>query len=116
MRCQIREAAWDQAQITDASLLFVICADVKVWDKEPARYWKDASQETQEFWCPFYEGKEQLQRDGASALKAEHPAYQELYSDPRWELWQRIGQNKWWVIIRAEFPCASKCYVKNIIF
>ena len=29
VRKQIRAAAWDQAQVTDASLLLVICADLK---------------------------------------------------------------------------------------
>ncbi len=69
LRNQIREAAWDQAQVTDASLLFVLCADVKAWDKEPGRYWKDAPKEAQDMLVPmikpFYEGKEQLQRDEA---------------------------------------------------
>lgn len=67
VRKQIREAAWDQAQVTDASLLFVMCADVKAWDKNPERYWKDAPQAAQDMLIPmikpFYEGKEQLQRD-----------------------------------------------------
>jgi len=68
-RSKIRQAAWDQAQVTDASLLIVMTADVKAWDKEPARYWKDASKEVGELMVgmmgPFYEGKEQLQRDEA---------------------------------------------------
>lgn len=65
----LREAAWGQAQVTDASLLFVLTADLKAWDKDPARYWKDAPQEAQDILVPmikpFYEGKEQLQRDEA---------------------------------------------------
>ena len=68
-RKEIRSAAWDQAQITDASLLLVICADLKSWMKNPAQYWKDAPKEAQDFLVPaigpFYEGKEQLQRDEA---------------------------------------------------
>ena len=68
-RAQIREAAWDQAQVTEASMLFVMCADIRSWDKEPARYWKDAPKEAQDILVPmikpFYEGKEQLQRDEA---------------------------------------------------
>jgi len=67
VRKQIREAAWDQPQVTDASLLFVMCADVKAWDKNPERYWKNAPQAAQDMLIPmikpFYEGKEQLQRD-----------------------------------------------------
>ena len=42
LRKQIRAAAWDQAQVTDASLLLVLCADLKAWEKDPARYWRDA--------------------------------------------------------------------------
>jgi len=68
-RKEIRSAAWDQAQITDASLLIVICADLKSWKDNPAQYWKNAPKEAQDFLVPaigpFYEGKEQLQRDEA---------------------------------------------------
>ena len=68
-RKEIRSAAWDQAQITDASLLLVICADLKSWMKNPAQYWKNAPKEAQDFLvpaiAPFYEGNEQLQRDEA---------------------------------------------------
>ena len=68
-RAQIREAAWDQAQVTEASMLFIMCADIRSWDKEPARYWKDAPKEAQDILVPmikpFYEGNEQLQRDEA---------------------------------------------------
>ena len=66
---KLREAAWDQAQVTDASMVFVLCADVKAWDKEPARYWKDAPQEAQDILVPmikpFYDGRDWMQRDEA---------------------------------------------------
>lgn len=66
---QLRAAAWDQAQVTDASMTLILCADVKAWDKEPARYWKDAPQEAQDILVPmikpFYEGREWMQRDEA---------------------------------------------------
>lgn len=69
LRAQLREAAFDQAQVTDASLLFVICTDVKAWEKDPQRYWVHAPKEAQDIlvpWInPFYSGKEQLQRDEA---------------------------------------------------
>lgn len=68
-RKKIRAVAWDQAQVTDSSLLIVICADLKAWKKDPARYWKNAPKEARDFlvpaMSPFYEGKEQLQRDEA---------------------------------------------------
>ena len=69
LRTEIRAAANDQAQITDASLLIILTADVKAWQKDPARYWKNAPTEVANLlvnWMgPFYDGKEQLQRDEA---------------------------------------------------
>lgn len=68
-RKAIREAAWDQAQITEASILLVMCADLKAWNKSPERYWKNAPQQVQDLLVPmikpFYEGREWLQRDEA---------------------------------------------------
>jgi nitroreductase len=69
LRTQLRAAAHDQAQVTDASLLFVIAVDIKAWSKDPARYWVNAPKEAQDIlvpWInPFYTGDEQLQRDEA---------------------------------------------------
>ena len=69
LRKQIREVAWDQAQVTDASLFIVLCADLKSWEKQPSRYWVNAPKEIQEFMLPaidkYYRGKEQVQRDEA---------------------------------------------------
>ena len=69
IRKEIRSAAWDQTQVTDSSLLLVICADLKSWKKNPAEYWKNVPKEAQDFLVsamgPFYEGKGQLQRDEA---------------------------------------------------
>lgn len=69
LRKQIRIAAWDQAQVTDASLLIVICADMKAWEKDPARYWANTSKEVQEYIVPaidnYYRGRERVQRDEA---------------------------------------------------
>lgn len=69
LRKEIRANGNDQAQMTDASVLIIMTADVKAWQKEPARYWRDAPTEVAELlvnWmAPFHEGKEQLQRDEA---------------------------------------------------
>jgi len=66
---QIKEVAWDQAQVTDASLFIVLCADLKSWEKQPSRYWVNAPKEIQEFMLPaidkYYRGKDQVQRDEA---------------------------------------------------
>lgn len=69
LRQQIQEASFNQAQVTEASLTFIITADLNAWKKEPARYWRNAPQQAQDILVPmitpFYEGKDQLQRDEA---------------------------------------------------
>ena len=69
LRKQIRAAGFDQAQITDASILIVMTADVMAWAKEPQRYWRNAPPEAAKMlvdWIkPFHEGREWLQRDEA---------------------------------------------------
>jgi nitroreductase len=67
LRKQIRSVAWDQSQVTDASLLVVLCADRKAWEKNPAGYWRNAPKEVQNFLVPaigqYYQGNEQVERD-----------------------------------------------------
>lgn len=69
MREEIRAASWDQAQVTDASLLVILCADLKAWEKEPMRYWHSAPEPVQEYIVPaiqeYYQGLDQVQRDEA---------------------------------------------------
>ncbi len=69
LRQKIREVAWNQDKVTDASLLFVLCADLNAWAKEPARYWAGAPQMYQDTLIPaidaYYRGKPQVQRDEA---------------------------------------------------
>ena len=69
LRKQIREVAWNQPQVTDASLLIILCADLKTWDRDPRRYWQNAPKEAQDFIIPaidgYYRDKEQVQRDEA---------------------------------------------------
>jgi nitroreductase len=69
LRKKIRSVGNDQAQMTDASLLIIMTADVLAWKKDPARYWKNAPKQVAELlvnWMgPFHEGKDQLQRDEA---------------------------------------------------
>jgi nitroreductase len=66
-RARLRGVAWDQAQVTDASMLLVLCGDTQSWNDRPERYWRNAPQETQDMIVPmigeFYRGKDQLQRD-----------------------------------------------------
>ena len=69
LRSEVRAAAVDQAQVTDASLVLILTADTKAWAKSPERYWRNAPEEVAKMlvdWMgPFYEGKDELQRDEA---------------------------------------------------
>jgi nitroreductase len=66
-RQQIKAASWGQAQVTDASLLLVLCADLNAWEKQPERYWRDAPQDVQNFLlsviADYYTNHHQAQRD-----------------------------------------------------
>jgi len=67
IRKELRAVAWDQAQVTDASALFIMCADLKAHNEDPSVYWGHAPQEVQDMIGPmikpFYDGKDQLIRD-----------------------------------------------------
>ncbi|MCB5206467.1 nitroreductase family protein [Methylovorus mays] len=67
VRKQVRAASWDQAQVTDASLLVVLVADLQSWSKQPDRYWANAPEAVRNYLVPaigqYYAGKEQVQRD-----------------------------------------------------
>ena len=69
LRKKIREVSWNQQQITDASALIILCADLKAWNKEPIRYWRSAPEQVQEFIVPvierYYNGLDDVQRDEA---------------------------------------------------
>ncbi|MBE9197304.1 nitroreductase family protein [Synechocystis sp. LEGE 06083] len=69
LRQTIRDKYGNQAQMTDASLLILVVADVNAWDKDPARYWRNAPPEVADYLVgaigSFYGGKPQLQRDEA---------------------------------------------------
>ena len=69
LRQEIRKVSWDQAQVTDASLLIVLTADLKAWEKQPERYGRNAPKPAQDFLIPaigqYYGGHEQVQRDEA---------------------------------------------------
>lgn len=69
LRQKIREAAWNQAQVTEASLLFILCADLKAWSRDPDRYWRTAPDPVRTFLVDsirkFYSVSPQLERDEA---------------------------------------------------
>lgn len=69
LRAQIREVGWNQAQMTDASMLVVVCAQLDSWEKNVRRVWEGAPNEVQEYMAGaidnYYRGKTQVQRDEA---------------------------------------------------
>ena len=69
LRQQIRAVSWNQAQVEEASALIIFTADLKSWEKQPERYWKDAPKAVADYLVPaigqFYANSEQLQRDEA---------------------------------------------------
>lgn len=69
LREAIRAVSWMQPQITEASLLVVICADIAAWNKDPHRYWRNANPERRDSIVAaigeYYSGREQAQRDEA---------------------------------------------------
>ena len=69
LRAEMRKLGNDQAQITDSSLLVIMTADMKAWQKDPSRYWVQAPKEVADLlvgWMgPFHDGREWLQRDEA---------------------------------------------------
>ena len=66
---QLREAAWNQAQVEEAQLTVLLCADLRAHAKEPERYWVNAPEQTQKILLPmiaqFYDANEKLQHDEA---------------------------------------------------
>lgn len=69
LREKIRSISWMQPQITDASLLIVICADLQAWNKQPERYWRNAADDVRQGVVAaigeYYRGKPGIQRDEA---------------------------------------------------
>lgn len=69
LRRELRSHSQDQSQVTDASMLVVICADTKSWTKERDRRWRNAPVEFQKMIVPtvdgYYRGKPRVERDEA---------------------------------------------------
>lgn len=69
VRFQLRQVAFDQAQVTDASLLVAICGDIGAWDRDPARCWRNVDPPERDRTVAairrFYAPDPQLQRDEA---------------------------------------------------
>ncbi len=70
LKDRLSELSHNQTQVSDASLVIVLCADLNSWDKEPQRYWANIIPEASrnayvESIRKSYAGKSQLQRDEA---------------------------------------------------
>ena len=66
---RLRAAAFNQAQVEEAQLTIVLCADLHAWDREPERYYRDAPEKTRNYLVPMlqnlYRDNHQLMRDEA---------------------------------------------------
>ncbi|QYY37507.1 nitroreductase family protein [Ruficoccus sp. ZRK36] len=69
IRAKLQEAAWNQSQVTEASALIMVCANLNSWGEEASRYWATAPEETRSMLVgmihKFYGQDLQLQRDEA---------------------------------------------------
>lgn len=67
LRAQIREVGWNQAQMTEASMLVVVCAKLDSWEADVRRVWEGAPEQVQDYMAGaidnYYRGKPQVQRD-----------------------------------------------------
>ncbi len=66
-RQAIRDVAWDQAQVTDASMLVILCGRRDVWQTQAERVWRGAPAEVREMMAgaidAYYRDKPQVERD-----------------------------------------------------
>lgn len=64
---KLKAVSFNQAQVSDASIVVVICGDLKASEKNPQRYWRNTPEAVQNQIVPmiggFYNDKPQLQRD-----------------------------------------------------
>ena len=66
-RQSIREVAWDQSQVTDASMLVILCGRRDVWQDQAERVWRGAPTKVQEMMAgaidAYYRDQPQVERD-----------------------------------------------------
>jgi nitroreductase len=66
-RQKIQDASWGQVQVSEASLLLVLCADLNAWEKQPERYFKNTPAEVRDMLLPaienYYTNHHEGQRD-----------------------------------------------------
>ena len=68
-RKQLREASWNQAQVTDASMLIILCTDLKAWRDKSLHCWHPATESIKDAIVPDRYGRfsnlDPMQRDEA---------------------------------------------------
>ena len=61
--------SYGQRQVAEASLVIILCADLKAWDKNPERYWKNIPEELRKSLAKAirqsYSGNPTLEKDEA---------------------------------------------------
>lgn len=66
---KLSELSHGQQQVSEASLIIILCADLNSWDRNPERYWASISEEPRnaliESLKKSYKDKVELQRDEA---------------------------------------------------
>lgn len=69
LRQKIRDVAMNQAQITDASLLVIVCAKIDAWKESITQKWAHVDEQVQGFIRKsidgFYQNNTEMQRDEA---------------------------------------------------
>ena len=67
LRAEMRKIAWDQPQVTDASMLVVLCAEVSSWETKSERVWQGANEQVKSMMTSaidqYYRDRPQVQRD-----------------------------------------------------
>ncbi len=69
LKNQLSKLSHGQQQVSEASLVIILCADLNSWDKSPERYWRNIPEEPRkaliESLRKSYRGNPQQQRDEA---------------------------------------------------
>ena len=69
LKDKLSELSYGQKQVSESSLVIILCADLKSWNKNPERYWINIPEESRRALVlsmrKSYDGKSELQRDEA---------------------------------------------------
>jgi nitroreductase len=69
LKDRISELSYGQRQVAEASLVIALCADLKAWNRNPERYWKNVPEESRNYLVSgikqTYSGNETLEKEKA---------------------------------------------------